>query len=200
MKYLNADDINGLNGRRIIVLQEKGKFGRNLNAAISAAAEYRNPNGIVEIVRAEKEIDDDWIWRSAFTQAAERPDTFIALEDGSVLRKRLLDLKDEIEAIARIGNGLSFAHHSSELFLRILGGEYFVLADKPLEKLIGILDAQDELSGMGLDVVSQETQQAEAQRLVQTLLKNGITTTEISERLGLNRSTIYRWKEKLGLI
>lgn len=189
-------ELNGLDGRRIIVL---GKRNRVLNAAITAGAKYNNPSGIVEIVEAERDNREEWIWESVFDEAARRPNTFIAMEDGSVLRKRLLDIRDRLEAISESGGGLIIAHHSNELFLRILDGQYFVLADDSLKRLIELLDAQSEIRSMGLDVVSQDTQQAEAQRLVQNLRANGIPTTEISDRLGLNRSTIYRWREKLGM-
>lgn len=189
--------LNRLDGRRIIVL---GKRNRVLNAAITAGAKYNNPSGIVEIVEAERDDREEWVWESVFDEAARRPNTFIAMEDGSVLRKRLLDIRDRLEAISESGGGLIIAHHSNELFLRILDGQYFVLADDSLKRLIELLDAQSEIRSMGLDVVSQDTQQAEAQRLVQNLRANGIPTTEISDRLGLNRSTIYRWREKLGMV
>lgn len=206
------------NQRKIIVLQEKGRLSRSLKGAVLHAIEYKNPNsgadividppgagfklipGNAEVVRAQKGLHSDWVWESAFSEAAERPNTFIALEHGSVLRKRLLDIHEEVAALARMGNGFTFAHSSTKLFKHILKGEFCVLADEPLMKLLELLEAQKELQVMGLDVVSQETQQVEAQRLVEVLLDDGVTTTEISKRLGLNRSTIHRWKEKLQVV
>lgn len=177
--------------RNVIVLASK-KDSRPLRAAVEYAASYSNPSNKAEIAYSEGQ-STGWIWQREFDKAKNTPNTFLVLEDGSVLQKSLTELHKDLKMIASQGGGLSFAHQSNALFEK-LGAGFCVLADEPLNKLISHLEINSYLSEMNLLLpLNHEALTENAKQTAKELLDNGTPIVEVSKRMGLNRVTIHRW-------
>lgn len=188
------------NPRNVIVLAGK-KDSRTLRAAIQHAVEYDNPSNEVKIAYSEGGTKE-WIWQEVFEQAKITPNTFIVIEDGSVLQKPITDLHKDLKMIAAQGGGLSFAHQSNALFSK-LGAGFCVLADEALDKLVVHLELNNDLNEMNLLMpLNQDDFTSLAKVKARDLLDNGTPIVEVSKRMGLNRVTIHRWikswKESTG--
>lgn len=178
--------------RKVLVLSGRNS-SRSLTAAVREASIYSNPSGEAEVEYSYGQ-DEGWRWEKQFQEAKSRPNTFIALEDGSVLQKGIVDIQSEIEMISSMGGGLSFGHQSGALF-RYLGADGFcVLADQPLEKLLELISVNKYLDEMNLlTPVYRGDQYDSAQRSARDFLAQGLSVMEVSRRVGVNRSTIHRW-------
>lgn len=80
------------------------------------------------------------------------------------------------------------------MLFRYLGADTHVLADEPLNKLIAHLQIDQHLDEMYLlTPIDREDKVDSARKTVESLLAQGFSISEVSRRMGLNRSTIHRW-------
>lgn len=182
--------------RKVIVLSSQ-KDSRSLRGAIDHAVKYENPSHDAEIVYSEGG-NDGWIWSTEFQRAKNAPNTFLVLEDGSVLQRPITELHKELKMISSMGGGLSFAHQSNALF-DSLGAPFCILADEPLDKLVSHLEINSYLNEMNLLLpLNQDSFTESARNAAKELIDNGTPVVEVSRRLGLNRATIHRWIKTWG--
>lgn len=188
-----AEESHRNSPRRVIVLST-GRTSRPLAGAIQAAKDYDNESGEA-MVSTSKGSETGWRWEREFLYAASYPNTFLVVEDGSVFQRSLVELRDQLTMIATLGGGLSFGHQSNELFDE-LGAGFYVLADEPLQKLLNVLTINEGLEEMHLLTPMNAQVQSEAtQTVARNMLREGVAMSEVARRLGVNRSTIHRWKK-----
>lgn len=177
--------------RKVIVLSSQ-RESRTLRTAITYASEYENPSGEA-MVSYSTGNEEGWIWADDFRSARERPNTFLVLEDGSVLQRPITEIESDLKLIAAQGGGLSFAHQSNDLF-RQLGAEFCILADDSLEALLSHLKVSRGLLEMHLLYpLNHEAHLEAAQGAAKDLVDGGTPVTEVSRRMGISRATLHRW-------
>ncbi len=177
--------------RKVIVLSSR-RDSRSLRAAIDYAVKYENPSETAEVTFSDGK-ETGWIWEADFQRAKLVPNTFLVLEDGSVLQRPITEIHRDLKMISSMGGGLSFAHQSNELF-RQLGAGFCVLADEPLDRLVSHLELNSYLNEMNLLLpLNQEVFTESARSAAKSLLDSGTPVVEVSKRMGLNRVTIHRW-------
>lgn len=191
--------------RKVIVLERDQQRSHNLERAIEEAQTYMNGSDQVEIVSAHVN-ENGWTWAKAFEEATRRPNTFIALEDGSVLETSVLDIADQLSVIESIGGGLAFAHESYRLFSK-LESRNWILADQPLRALTVHCEIVSGMDEMGL--LTPLNKDIATRRAVEVALspRRGrddsklkvFSERELAEGMGVNHSTLYRWMKSWGL-
>ena len=187
-------DKNYLRGRyprRVIVLSSQ-RDSRALRSAITHASEYENPSGEA-VVSYSTGSQEGWIWTEEFRTAREQPNTFLVLEDGSVLQRPITEIESDLKLIAAQGGGLSFAHQSNSLF-RQLGAGFCILADDSLETLLSHLKVSRGLLEMHLLYpLNHDAYLGAAQGAAKDLVAGGTPVVEVSKRMGISRATMHRW-------
>jgi len=177
--------------RRVIVLSGQRDL-RALRTAIIQASEYENPSGDA-IVSYSTGSEEGWIWADEFRKAREQPNTFLVLEDGSVLQRPITEIENDLRIIASQGGGLSFAHQSNNLFQQ-LGAGFCILADDPLEALLSHLKLSRGLLEMHLLYpLNHDSHLGAAQGAAKDLVAGGTPVVEVSRRMGISRATMHRW-------